>query len=39
MWRAFRQALWSLDALLLVLGYTALLLLIPTRSPKWHEPS
>jgi hypothetical protein len=32
-----RELLWSIDALVFVLAYTALLLLIPTPSPKWRE--
>jgi hypothetical protein len=32
-----QQMLWSIDALLFVMAYTALLLLIPTPSPRWHE--
>jgi hypothetical protein len=35
--RRARQALWAVDALLFVMAYTALLLLIPTPSPKWRE--
>jgi len=31
-WKRFHQALWSVDALLFVLAYTALLLLVPTRA-------
>lgn len=31
------EVLWSIDALLFVLGYTALLLLIPTPSPQWRR--
>lgn len=31
------EFLWSIDALLFVLGYTALLLLIPTPSPQWRR--
>jgi hypothetical protein len=30
-WRAIRQTLWSLDALLLVLAYTACLLILPIK--------
>jgi len=37
MWREVRQAFWSFDAFLFVLMYTALLLLIPTPSPKWRN--
>jgi len=35
LWKAARQWLWSVDALLFVLMYTVLLLLIPTPSPRW----
>jgi hypothetical protein len=31
LWRRLRETLWTLDALLFVLGYTALLLLVPAR--------
>jgi hypothetical protein len=32
-----RELLWAVDALLFVMAYTALLLLIPTPSPKWRR--
>ncbi len=38
-WRTLRETLWSADAAVLVLLYTALILLIPTRSPKWKRPT
>lgn len=34
--RRAHRWLWSIDALLFVLAYTALLLLIPTPSPQWR---
>lgn len=33
-WRAARQTLWSIDAMLLVLAYTAFLLMLPIRKTK-----
>lgn len=36
-WKETRQLFWSIDALLFVLMYTALLLLIPTPSPRWRR--
>ena len=32
-----RDALWTMVALLLVMAYTALLLVIPTPSPQWRR--
>jgi hypothetical protein len=32
-----REWFWSIDALLFVMMYTAVLLLIPTPSPKWRQ--
>jgi hypothetical protein len=32
-----QQTLWSIDALLFVMAYTAVLLLIPTPSPRWRD--
>jgi hypothetical protein len=40
MWlRRAESVLWSIDAFVFVAAYTALLLLIPTPSPKWRNPS
>jgi len=37
MWRRMRQALWDVDALLLVVAYAVVLLIIPT--PKHRQRS
>jgi hypothetical protein len=35
--KRIEETLWSIDALLFVMAYAALLLLIPTPSPRWRE--